>query len=83
MVRYHVFWLIAMAMNLAAALVILGMGCYLLRKVVEDVSNSATKEAFAVRLFRVAPGVLLIVFGSVLLWRLVERMSLLALPERY
>jgi len=80
MTEYHVIWLVAIFGGLASALSVIGLGCYSLRKVIEDLSNSTALSAFGVRLFRMAPGGGLIVFGCVLLWKLILTISSLTPP---
>jgi hypothetical protein len=80
MPEYHITWLIAIFCGLASALSVIGLGCYSIGKVIEDLSNSAALSAFGVRLFRMAPGGGLIVFGCVLLWKLVRAISSLTPP---
>jgi transketolase C-terminal domain/subunit len=77
---YYLVWLIASGLAIAGALTVIAVGSYLLRRVVEDMSNSTSQSAYVLRLFRIGPGVALIVFGGVLLWKIVYRILSLALP---
>lgn len=63
--------LLAIAMGLVGAIAITAIGCYLLRRVVEDDSNSASLGSFAVRLFRIAPGALVLGYGCYEIGRLI------------
>lgn len=80
MSEYHIFWLIAIAGGLVSALAVIGFGCWALRRVIEDASNSATLNSWVLRLFRIAPGGALITFGGVLLWLSFARILALAPP---
>jgi hypothetical protein len=78
---YHITWLIAIFCGLASAVAVVGLGCYALKRQPEDLSNSTTPSAFMVRLFRMAPGGGLIIFGCILLWKLVFVITRLSSPS--
>jgi hypothetical protein len=80
MSTYHIFWLIAIGCGLAASIAVIGLGCYILRKVVEDLSTSTSARAYGVRLFRIVPGAVIVAFGCYLLLELVTRIQALPLP---
>jgi hypothetical protein len=67
MVGYQIVWLVAVVCALASGVAVIGLGSYLLRRVVEDLSNSTELKAFFVRGFRLAPGLTLIGVGCALL----------------
>jgi hypothetical protein len=77
---YYVLWFSANAVALAGGLGVIALGCYLLRRVVEDMSNSTSQSTYVLRLFRAFPGVFLIVFGSVLLLKIVSRVLSMPMP---
>lgn len=77
---YYITWLIANALALIAGVSIIGLGCYLLRRVVEDMSNSTDQSAYRLRYFRVAPGAALVGFGAILAATIIVRMLCLPLP---
>lgn len=68
----HVTWLISMGLALATALVVMGFGVFLLRHVIEDLSNSTTAPAFMVRFYRSMPGFALLGFSGWLIWRIFD-----------
>jgi hypothetical protein len=80
MLGYQFVWLVAVICALASGVAVVAIGSYLLRRVVEDLSNSATWRAFLVRGFRVLPGVALIAFGCVLLLIMVDHIARLRVP---
>lgn len=80
MSNYQAFWLIANALGMAAAISVIALGAYLLRQVVEDMSNSMTGASYLLRIFRIAPGLVISLFGCFLLLRIFLRMLKLALP---
>jgi hypothetical protein len=80
MLGYQIVWLVAVVGALASGIAVIGLGCYLLRRVVEDSSNSTEWRTFLVRGFRVLPGVALIVFGCALLLIVVVRIASLRVP---
>jgi hypothetical protein len=83
MLSYQLIWLVAVVSALATGLAVTALGSYLLRRVVEDLSNSTELKAFLVRGFRVLPGLALIVIGGILLCRMTARIASLAVPVPY
>jgi hypothetical protein len=81
MATYQIFWLTSIAFALLSAVGVIALGCYLLRKVVEDSSNSTTLEAYVLRSFRVAPGLLVVLFGCTMALLLIKQILYLALPQ--
>ncbi len=63
-IRYQITWLVAIFFALASGVAITGLGCFLLRRVVEDFSNSVAWRAFLVRGVRIAPGAALSSWGA-------------------
>jgi hypothetical protein len=80
MLGYQLVWLIAVICALASGIAVVGFGSYLLRRVVEDFSNSTDWRAFLVRGFRGLPGVGLLIFGCALLLIAVLRIAALHVP---
>lgn len=76
-----VIWLGAIALAVGASTVVVALGCYLLRSPVQDLSNSTTFFSHVLRLWRMAPGLILCVFGCFLLLRIVQRILVLSLPS--
>jgi hypothetical protein len=81
MLDYHVFWLAANTLATISALVTVAVGPLILRAVAEDMSNSTAWSTYALRSFRLAPGVLIVVFGCFLLFKIVSRILSLSLPS--
>jgi uncharacterized membrane protein len=78
---YGVIWLVATALALVGALGVVAFGSFLLRRVVEDMSNSLSPSAYVLRAFRVGPGLALIAFGGFLLFAIVNRILALPFPS--
>jgi hypothetical protein len=77
---YQIVWLVAVICALASGVAVTGLGCYLIRRVVEDLSNSTEWRAFLVRGFRLIPGAALIIFGCTLLLIMVVHIASLRVP---
>ena len=80
MTEYHIFWLTSIFLGLMCATAVMGFGCWLLSKVVEDVSNSTLIRSYILRVFRLAPGTIVVIFGGFLIWRIVDQIIRLKLP---
>ena len=80
MLGYQLVWLTAVVCALISGIAVVGLGSYLLRKVVEDLSNSIEWRTFLVRGFRVLPGLALLIFGCVLLLVMVVHITSLRIP---
>src|SRR6185437_16668509 len=73
MTEYHIFWIVSIFLGLLSATVVVGVGCWLMRRVVEDLSNSTLVCSYVLRAFRLAPGGAIVVFGCWLIWRFVDQ----------
>ena len=80
MTEYHILWIISIFLGLLSATVVVGIGCALLSKVVEDLSNSTLFNSYVLRAFRLAPGAAIVVFGCLVLWRIIDQILRLKLP---
>jgi len=80
MIGYEIVWLVATVCALASGVAVTGLGVHLLRRVVEDLSNSIQPWSFLVRTFRVIPGLALLALGSVLLFIMIGRIASLRIP---
>jgi hypothetical protein len=69
MTPLNINWLLAMSLGVVGALTVIGFGVHLLRRVVEDFSNSTELPAYLLRAARSLPGVFLVLAGLVLLSR--------------
>jgi hypothetical protein len=72
MIHYPYVWLGAIIAALVAAVVVTGLGCYLTRTALNDLSNSTTFQAYLLRFVRIAPGLVIAVFGSLAVSAIVE-----------
>jgi len=81
MSKYQVFWITWIALGLLSAVGAVALGCYLLRRVVEDLSNSMTREAYSLRSVRMAPGLSIVIFERTLIWLLVKQTPFLEPPQ--
>jgi hypothetical protein len=80
MLGYQTVWLFAVIFSLASGVAVLGLGAYLLRRVVEDPSNGTDWRALTGRGLKLMPGIALITFGFVLLVMMVHHITTLTLP---
>lgn len=80
MAEYHILWIISIFLGLLSATAVVGLGGALLTKVVEDLSNSTQLNSYLLRAFRLVPGVAIVLFGCLLLWRIVGQILQLKLP---
>jgi hypothetical protein len=80
MTEYHILWIASIFLSLGCATAVIGIGGFLLSKVVEDLSNSTALSSYVLRLFRLAPGVAIVIFGCFVLWRIVDQILRLKLP---
>src|SRR5262245_11181677 len=80
MVCYQIGWLGGVVCVLASGVAVVGLATYLLRRVVEDLSNSTEWRAYLVRGFRVLPGLTLMVIGCGFLWTTINHITSLRLP---
>jgi len=80
MTEYHILWIVSIFLGLISATAVVGIGCFLLSKVVEDLSNSTLLNSYILRLFRLAPGAAIVIFGCLVLWRIVNQILHLRLP---
>ena len=80
MAEYHILWTVSIFLGLLSATAVVGFGGALLSKVVEDISNSTQFNSYLLRVFRLAPGIAIVLFGCFLLWRLVGQILQLKLP---
>jgi hypothetical protein len=80
--RCELVWLVGYLAALLSAAAIVVTGAYLLRRVVEDLSNSLEWKSFLLRIFRIAPGAILVVWGLVLVTRLINLISNLPSPTK-
>lgn len=74
-----IIWLGAIALATIASVCVVALGCYLLRRPVEDVSNSSTWSAYILRLWRIIPGLVISIFGCVILLEIVQRILAMSL----
>ena len=81
MADYHITWLVAIFGGVGASLAVIALGCYTVKGVVEDLSNSVALSAFVLRIFRITPGASLIIFGSILLWKMVHSITSIVPPN--
>jgi hypothetical protein len=80
MPEYHILWIVSIFLGLLSATAVVGIGCSLLSKVVEDLSNSTELRSYVLRAFRLAPGAAIVIFGCLLLWRIIDQILRLKLP---
>jgi hypothetical protein len=80
MTEYHILWIVSIFLGLLSATVVVGIGCSLLSKVVEDLSNSTLFRSYVLRAFRLVPGAAIVIFGCLLLWRIIDQILRLKLP---
>jgi hypothetical protein len=80
--RCELVWLVGYLAALLSAAAIVVTGAYLLRRVVEDLSNILEWKSFLLRIFRIAPGAILVVWGLVLVTRLINLISNLPSPTK-
>ena len=80
MIEYHIFWLASIFLALMCATAVIGFGCLLLGKVVEDVSNSTLFRSYILRVFRLTPGTIVVIFGCFLIWQIIDQIIHLKLP---
>jgi hypothetical protein len=80
MTEYHILWIISIFLGLLSATVVVAIGCSLLSKVVEDLSNSTLFQSYLLRAFRLAPGTAIVIFGCFVLWRIIDQILRLKLP---
>ena len=69
---HELVWLVGYLAALLSASTIVAAGAYLLRRVVEDLSNSLEWKSYSLRIFRLAPGAFVAVWGLVLVTRLID-----------
>ncbi|PSO20342.1 hypothetical protein [Bradyrhizobium sp. MOS003] len=73
--RPELVWLVGYLAALASGVTMIVTGAYLLRKVVEDLSNSLEWKSYVLRAFRTAPGMMLLVWGAILVTIMVVHVS--------
>lgn len=80
--RYELIWLVGYLAALASSIGMIMAGAYLLREVVEDLSNSLEWRSFILRAFRIAPGMCLLLWGAILVTSMVAQIQALPIPAR-
>jgi len=80
MSEYHILWIVSIFLGLLSATVVVGIGCMLLNKVVEDLSNSTQLSSYVLRAFRLVPGATIVGFGCLMLWRIIGQILILKPP---
>jgi hypothetical protein len=80
MTEYHILWIAAIFLGLVSGTVVVAVGSLLLSRVVEDLSNSTQLNSYILRVFRLAPGAAIVVFGCAVLWQIIEQILRLKLP---
>jgi hypothetical protein len=80
MSEYHILWIVSIFLGLLGATIVIGIGGMLLNKVVEDLSNSTLFSSYVLRVFRLAPGAAIVIFGCWALWRIIDQILRLRLP---
>ena len=81
MSTYSVVWLSAITLVTIASTVIVGLGCYLLRPTLDDLSNSTTWRAYVLRLCRIVPGLAISGFGCFMFYEILRYVLVLAMPR--
>jgi hypothetical protein len=77
---YHITWLAAMLLCFSGGGTALIVGGSMLRRVVEDLSNSERPTSYVLRVFRMLPGVALVMFGCYIIFRCTAYVLSLPLP---
>ena len=78
--EYHILWIVSIFLGLLSATMVVAIGCMILNKVVEDLSNSTQLSSYALRVFRLAPGAAVVAFGCLMLWWIIGQILRLKLP---
>lgn len=81
MTGYTLYWFILILLSLLGSISLVALGCYLVRVGLNDLSNSTTGQAYALRAVRLLPGVALGLFGCVLVACLVLFVVRLPIPR--
>jgi hypothetical protein len=80
MTEYHILWIVSIFLGLLSASVVVAISSLLLSRVVEDLSNSTLLNSYILRAFRLAPGAAIVIFGCLVLWRIIDQILRLKSP---
>lgn len=77
---YYLGWLAANTVITVGSVVVIGVGAYLLRPALGELSDSISLRPLLWRIAKLVPGSALMVFGCIMIWKVLGRVIGLPLP---
>lgn len=78
---HQLTWLSSVLFAFSSGVATIFIGSRLLRRTVDDLSNSTAWQAYALRVFRLIPGLALTAFGCWIVWTMVLYIESSPLPS--